>query len=74
MNRRLFFLNHDGWFEHEMSGGLISASHDELVLWAYAMMERKNYRNYLITENPMRSLRMHPVHKNIRYEMLDAGY
>lgn len=57
MNKRLFFLNQDGWFEQEMSGGLISASHDELVLWAYAMMERKNYRNYLITENPIRSMR-----------------
>jgi hypothetical protein len=74
MNRRLFFLNHDGWFEHEMSGGLLSASHDELVLWAYAMMERKNYRNYLITENPGRSLRALSVPKNIRYEILDAGY
>ena len=59
MDRRLFFLNQDGWFEQEMSGGLVSASHDELVLWAYAMMERKNYRNYLITENPIRSLRAH---------------
>ncbi len=63
MNRRLFFLNQDGWFEQEMSGGLISAPHDELVLWAYAMMERKNYRNYLITENPIRSLRTHLADK-----------
>jgi hypothetical protein len=63
MDRRLFFLNQDGWFEQEMSGGLVSASHDELVLWAYAMMERKNYRNYLITENPIRSLRAHPTDK-----------
>lgn len=63
MDRRLFFLNQDGWFEQEMSGGLISAPHDELVLWAYAMMERKNYRNYLITENPIRSLRAHLTDK-----------
>jgi hypothetical protein len=56
MNKRLFFLNHDGWFEQEISGGLLHASQEELVLWAYAMMERKNYRNYLITENPQRTL------------------
>lgn len=56
MNRRLFFLNHDGWFEAEVTGKLHHASHEELVLWAYAMMERKNYRNYLITENPERVL------------------
>jgi len=52
MNKRLFFLKHDGWFEEEVSRKLLHASHEELVLWAYAMMERKNYRNYLITENP----------------------
>lgn len=57
MNKRLFFLNHDGWFEEEITGKLLHASQEELVLWAYAMMERKNYRNYLITENPKQSLR-----------------
>jgi hypothetical protein len=57
MNKRLFFLSREGWFEEEVSDRLQHASHDELVLWAYAMMERKNYRNYLITENPKQSLR-----------------
>jgi hypothetical protein len=57
MNKRLFFLTNDGWFEEEITGKLLQASYDELVLWAYAMMERKNYRNYLITENPKQSLR-----------------
>jgi hypothetical protein len=52
MNRRLFFLKHDGWFEEALSGKLLHATQEELVLWAYAMMERKNYRNYLITEKP----------------------
>jgi len=69
MNKRLFFLGHDGWFEEEVSGRLLHASQEELVLWAYAMMERKNYRNYLITENPRPpSLRaMRPV-----YQMTEA--
>jgi hypothetical protein len=56
MNKRLFFLNHNGWFEGEISEKLLHASQEELVLWAYAMMERKNYRNYLITENPERMM------------------
>ena len=56
MTKRLFFLNHDGWFEEAISEKLLHASQDEIVLWAYAMMERKNYRNYLITENPERVL------------------
>jgi hypothetical protein len=54
MNKRLFFLSKEGWFEEEVSGKLLHASQEELVLWAYAMMERKNYRNYLITDNPER--------------------
>ncbi len=56
MNKRLFFLNRDGWFEEEISGKLLHAPHEELILWVYAMMERKNYRNYLITENPERAM------------------
>ena len=56
MIRRLFFLKHDGWFEEELSGRLLHANQEELVLWAYAMMERKNYRNYLITDDPERVL------------------
>ena len=54
MNKRLFFLSKEGWFEEEVSDKLLHATQEELVLWAYAMMERKNYRNYLITENPER--------------------
>ncbi|OGL47206.1 MAG: hypothetical protein A2161_14490 [Candidatus Schekmanbacteria bacterium RBG_13_48_7] len=57
MTKRLFFLKQDGWFQAEVTGNLLHASNEELVLWAYAMMERKNYRNYLITENPKQSLR-----------------
>ncbi len=53
---RLFFLSKEGWFEEEISGKLLHATQEELVLWAYAMMERKNYRNYLITDNPERVL------------------
>jgi len=49
---RLFFLSKEGCFEEEISGKLLHATQEELVLWAYAMMERKNYRNYLITEKP----------------------
>ena len=49
-------MKRDGWFEEEISERLLHASQEELVLWAYAMMERKNYRNYLITENPRKSL------------------
>jgi hypothetical protein len=56
MNKRVFFLRHDGWFEEEISGKLTNCKHEELILWAYAMMERKNYRNYLVTENPDRVL------------------
>jgi hypothetical protein len=56
MNKQLFFLSNGEWFEEEVSDKLLHASHEELVLWAYAMMERKNYRNYLITETPERVL------------------
>jgi len=56
MNKRLFFLGKEGWLEEELTGKLLHATQEELVLWAYAMMERKNYRNYLITENPERVL------------------
>jgi hypothetical protein len=64
MNMRLFFLDREGWFEAEVTGKLLHATQEELVLWAYAMMERKNYRNYLITENPKPSLRaMLPVYQ-----------
>jgi len=52
MNRRLFFLQQEGWFEVEIAGKLLQATETELVRWAYAMMDRYKYRNYLITENP----------------------
>jgi hypothetical protein len=52
MNKRLFFLKQDGWFEADMTGKLLNVPVEELSRWAYTMMERHNYRNYLITENP----------------------
>jgi len=57
MNRRLFFLQQEGWFEVEIAGKLLQATETELIRWAYGMMERHHYRNYLITENPETSLR-----------------
>lgn len=62
MNKRVFFLNNGGWFEEEISEKLLNCSREELILWAYAMMERKNYRNYLVTENPVRVLTDRPGH------------
>ena len=52
MNKRLFFLKHDGWFEVKVAGKLLNMSDNELIRWAYAMMEQYNYQNYLITEGP----------------------
>jgi hypothetical protein len=52
MNKRLFFLKQDGWFEVEITGKLLQATDAELLRWAYATLERSGYRNYLITENP----------------------
>jgi hypothetical protein len=52
MMKRLFFLRKDGWFEEKISGKLLHATHEELISWVYSMMERHQYRNYLITENP----------------------
>jgi len=52
MNRRLFFLKQDGWFEAEITGKLLQATDEELTRRAYAVMDRQGYRNYLITENP----------------------
>jgi hypothetical protein len=52
MKKRLFFLRQDGWFETEISGGLMGAPDEELLRWIYAMMDRYGYRNYVITENP----------------------
>jgi hypothetical protein len=53
MNMRLFFLQKDGWFEAELTEKLLHASGEDLIRWAYAMMERHHYRNYLITEVPI---------------------
>jgi hypothetical protein len=53
MNRRLFFLKQEGWFEVEITGKLLQATDTELIRWVYAMMDRHKYRNYLITENPV---------------------
>jgi len=52
MEKRLFFLNQEGWFEVEVTENLKNASPDELAKWVYAMVDRHKYRNYLITENP----------------------
>jgi hypothetical protein len=52
MNRRLFFLNKDGWFEAEITAKLLNSSNEELLQWTYAMMDKQGFRNYLITENP----------------------
>jgi hypothetical protein len=52
MNRRLFFLRQDGWFEAEITGKLLQATDAELLRWAYTVTERNGYRNYLVTENP----------------------
>ena len=52
MNKRLFFLKQDGWFEAEVTAKLLNSSDGELFRWAYAMMDKYGYRNYWITENP----------------------
>jgi hypothetical protein len=53
MQKRLFFLKQDGWFEVEIAAKLLNSSNEELLLWTYAMMDKHGYRNYLITENPV---------------------
>ncbi|MBN1158454.1 MAG: hypothetical protein JXA61_03670 [Bacteroidales bacterium] len=52
MKKRLFFLKNDGWFEMELSGRLLNASHEELSGLACTIMLQHRYRNYMITENP----------------------
>jgi hypothetical protein len=52
MEKRLFFLKKEGWFEAEITENLKNASPDELAQWVYAMADRYKFRNYLITENP----------------------
>ena len=52
MGKRLFFLKPEGWCEAEITEKLKNASPDELARWVYAMVDKHNYRNYLITENP----------------------
>jgi hypothetical protein len=52
MEKRLFFLKKEGWFEAEITENLKNASPEELAQWVYAMVDQYKYRNYLITENP----------------------
>ncbi len=52
MQKRLFFLKKEGWFEAEVAAKLLNSSNEELLQWTYAMMDKHGYRNYLITENP----------------------
>jgi hypothetical protein len=52
MQKRLFFLKQEGWFEVEITEKLKDASPEELTQWVYAMADMHKYRNYLITENP----------------------
>ena len=52
MNRRLFFLKQDGWFETELTDGMLHAAYEDLIHWAYVLMERHHYRNYRIVEAP----------------------
>jgi hypothetical protein len=52
MQKRLFFLKQDGWFEAEVTARLLNSSNEALLQWTYAMMDKHGYRNYLITENP----------------------
>jgi hypothetical protein len=52
MQKRLFFLKQDGWFEVQVAAKLLNSSNEELLQWTYAMMDKHGYRNYLITENP----------------------
>lgn len=74
MQKRLFFLKQDGWFEAEITAKLLNSPSEELFQWTYAMMDKHGYRNYLITENPG------PVFGNqysvigIRYQILDTRY
>jgi hypothetical protein len=66
MNKRLFFLRQDGWFEAEVTAKLLNSSDGELLLWAYAMMDKHGYRNYWITENPRPSLRDRTTQSNLQ--------
>ncbi|MBN2275602.1 MAG: hypothetical protein JXR41_13785 [Bacteroidales bacterium] len=54
MNKRLFFLKRDGWFEADMTGELTAASIEDLILQAYKIMEQHHYRNYRIMESSPR--------------------
>ena len=64
MQKRLFFLKQDGWFEVEVTAKLLNSSNEELLQWTYAMMDKHGYRNYLITENPGPVI---GVRNNLRY-------
>ena len=49
MQKQLFFLKQDGWFEAEITEKLKDASPEELTQWVYAMVDQYKYRNYLRT-------------------------
>jgi hypothetical protein len=66
MNKRLFFLKQDGWFEVEITAKLLNSSSEELFRWAYAMMDKQGYRNYWITENPEPSWGGRAAHFNLQ--------
>jgi hypothetical protein len=74
MNRRLFFLNQDGWFEAEVTENLRDASTEELARWVYAMADRYKFRNYLITENPGAVVGKRYSVIGDQYSITDAGY
>jgi hypothetical protein len=53
MNKQLFFLKRDGWFEAELTENMLHATLEDLINWAYTVMERNHYRNYRIKEEPL---------------------
>jgi hypothetical protein len=74
MQKRLFFLKQDGWFEVEVAAKLLDSSNEELLQWTYAMMDKHGYRNYLITENPAPTIGKRYLVTDTGYSTLDAGY
>jgi hypothetical protein len=74
MNKRLFFLKQDGWFEVEVTESLKNASPEELARWVYAMADQYKYRNYLITENPWPVIGIRYSVISIQYSIPDTGY
>lgn len=73
MQKRLFFLKQDGWFEAEVTAKLLDSSNEELFQWTYAMMDKHGYRNYLLTENPKPAISKRYTIADTGYLILDAG-